>query len=63
MIVMSIFIAQYFNTGLTLLLTNADFRHGTFMVFLGDLFEGSFADFTTRWYLEVSPGIVNTMII
>ena len=63
MIVFSIFIAQYFNTGLILLLTNADFEKGTFLVFLGDLFKGSFADFTTRWYLQVSPAIVNTMLI
>lgn len=63
MIVISIFIAQYFNTGIILLLTNADFENGSFLVFLGDLFQGSFSDFTTRWYLQVSPAIVTTMMI
>ena len=68
MMVFFIFITQYFNTGLILLFTNAKFeqtimnglsRFNKFLPISG----GIYSDFTTRWYLEISPMIIFTMMV
>lgn len=68
MMVFYIFITQYFNTGLILLFTNAKFEF-TIMKGLSGLNKflpisgGIYSDFTTRWYLEISPMIIFTMMV
>jgi len=54
------FISQFFNTGILLLLTNANFEK-TFLSFIP--INGEHSDFTTRWYLDMGPLIIKTMQI
>lgn len=61
MMVSSIFVSQFFFSGLILLFTNADFEN-TFLGWLRLPFKGAFSDFTTRWYLEVSPSLISIMM-
>ena len=56
----SIFLMQYFNTALIILLYNANFKY----TFLNSLkLEQQYPDFTTGWYREVGSIIVRTMQI
>ena len=54
----SIFVSQFFNTAILLLLTNANTRH-TILAFLP--FRGIYPDLTQEWYSDVSASLVNTM--
>jgi len=54
-----VFNAQYVNTGILLLFTNANFETGI-LSFLP--FKGQFSDFSSVWYLTIGRSIVYTMI-
>lgn len=54
-----VFIALFFNTGILLLLTNAnlsDVSSG-----LGNIFSGTYYDYSPRWYATVGATLVSTM--
>jgi len=54
-----VFVAQYINTGIMLLFTNANFETGI-LSFLP--FKGQFSDLSSIWYLTVGRSIVQAMI-
>ena len=56
-----IFIAQFFNTAILLLIVNANFKN-TGLPF-HQIFKGQYNDFTEKWYSEVGGTIVKTMTI
>jgi len=56
-----VFIAQFFNTGLVLLLVEANFTE-TF-TFASGIFEGQFSDYSESWYQKVGYTLTQTMII
>lgn len=60
---MSIFAAQYFNTAIILLLTNANFENTVFKFAPAWVTKGIYSDFHTRWYFETGNLIVQTMLI
>ena len=53
---------QYMNTGILLMLSNADFQNTSLSSILGFI-SNKYDDFTHDWYMEVGPQIVLTMII
>ena len=57
-----IFVSQYVNTGLMLLLTNGKFEGGIAYFISNDVM-GDYPDFTDDWYLNVGPQLVNTMLV
>ena len=57
-----VFAAQFFNTGLLLLLINANLtEHQPY--FLTKFFKGNYYDYTVNWYYNVGEVIVQTMLI
>ena len=54
----SVFLTQFFNTGILLLFTNANFEH-SFLSFIP--INGEHSDFSTRWYLDMGPLLIRTM--
>lgn len=56
-----VFVAQFFNTAILILLVNANL--GELGIPGGSLFSGPFNDYTDRWYSIVGAQIVKTMII
>jgi hypothetical protein len=61
-ITQGVFIAQFFNTGLVLLLVNANLTEYGPKIFTSN-FNGPFPDYTAQWYSEVGYKIVQTMLI
>ena len=59
-ICMSIFYSQYFNTGLLLLISNANLEYSALSF---TQLQGRYADFDNRWYKDLGPQIVQTMFI
>lgn len=59
-IMMAIFVVQYTNTGLLLMLSNASFEH-TPLAWFG--LSNSFNDFTAEWYSVVGTTLQYTMIV
>lgn len=49
-----IFVSQYINTGLMLLITNGSFSRGVGR-FIPEELMGDYTDFTNDWYLNVGP--------
>lgn len=60
MIMKSIFFTSFVNTGIILLLTNADFR---FSVLKFIPINNQYADFDKNWYLDIAPSLIQTMLI
>lgn len=56
-----VFIALFFNTGILLLLVQANF--GEVSTFLGTIFSGVFYDYTPGWYGLVGETLVSTMML
>lgn len=56
-----VFICQFFNTGILLPLSNANFKKTN--ISLLSSFNGLYTDFTSEWYRDVGMDIVNTMFI
>lgn len=59
-IMTSVFITSFINTGILLLLTNANFEY-TFLSFLP--IKNQFADFTVSWFTNIGGSIAQTMLI
>ena len=59
-IMTTIFYSQYFNTGLVLMISNANFKH-TPLSFIP--INNQYPDLTTDWYHEVGSAIIKTMWI
>jgi hypothetical protein len=58
----SIFIAQFFNTAILLLLANADFKYS--ILYWVPLFDtGQYTDLTQEWYNDIGSSLVTTMLI
>lgn len=58
-IVTTIFVLQYINTGLMLIITNANLRNSYSLQYLN----GNFTDFTSDWYIEVGSQLIQTMLV
>jgi hypothetical protein len=56
-----VFLAQFFNTGLLILLVNANLEET--MPLLGGIFTGPFNDYIPVWYRSVGYTIVQTMLM
>lgn len=56
-----VFIAQFFNTAIVILLVNANFEEN--FTPLDNYFKGPFVDYMPKWYSTVGYVIVQTMII
>jgi hypothetical protein len=56
-----VFLAQFFNTALVLLLVQANFSE-TF-TFASSIFNGVFPDYIPRWYAVTGDAFVQTMLI
>lgn len=54
-----VFVALFFNTGILLLLTNANFSDVS--PFLGKIFSGTYYDYSPQWYAMVGSVLVSTM--
>jgi hypothetical protein len=60
----AIFIAQFFNTAILILMVNANFENSKLLPeFLKTLFVGPFLDYSDRWYATVGYAITQTMLI
>jgi len=62
-IMISVFIAQFFNTGLMLTLVNANFRDNSSDPDVSYWFSGSYTDFNEAWYATIGATLIKTMII
>ena len=62
-IMMFVFIAQFLNTGVIILLRNADFKEHQVSVLNSLFIIGQATDFNEYWYQKVGHSIVMTMII
>ena len=60
-IMVGIFISQYLNTAVLVLLVQANFTDSG--VPLGWLFNGQYSDFSAYWYSDIGGAIVQTMLI
>lgn len=58
-IVSTIFVSQFINTGLMLVITNAKIR----FQYLPSVFRGSYTDFTDQWYVQVGSQLTQTMLV
>jgi hypothetical protein len=57
----SIFIAQFFNTAILLLLVNANFKYS--ILYWVPLFDkGLYPDLTQDWYNDIGSSLVTTML-
>jgi hypothetical protein len=56
-----VFVAQFFNTAILLILSNANFSEVGLP--LASIFNGPFYDFTPRWYTAVGYRLTQTMLI
>ena len=59
-IMVNVFMAQFVNTGILLLLTTANFE-GTVLSFIP--INKNYSDFTAEWYVVTGKALVNTMTI
>jgi len=57
---MSIFIATFLNTGMVLLLGQANFSQ-TWLTFIP--FNGAYLDLTESWYINIGPSLVSAMLL
>lgn len=62
-IMISVFIAQFFNTAMMLTLVNANFRDNSDDPDVSYWFSGSFTDFNEDWYAVVGATLIKTMLI
>lgn len=56
-----VFVALFFNTGILLLLTNANLSDVS--GFLGGIFSGTYYDYSPQWYATVGATLVSTMLL
>ena len=60
-ITMSIFVSQFFNTGLLLMLVNANLTKQGFL--LGQIFQGNDSDFSSKWFITVGDTLVSSLVL
>ena len=60
-IINGVFIVLFFNTGILLLLVNANLNDVSSL--LGNLFDGRFYDYSPQWYVSVGDKLVQTMLL
>lgn len=60
-IINGVFIVLFFNTGILLLLVNANLTDISGL--LGRLFDGRFYDYSPQWYVSVGDTLVQTMLV
>lgn len=58
----AVFLSQFFNTGLLLLLSVSNLSEHN-VPFLSSFFQGPYTDLNSNWFKEISPLIVTTMVI
>lgn len=56
----AVFACQFFNTGILLILTNAN-REEVDLPIIGTLLNGLYPDFTAKWYNDIGVSLVKTM--
>ena len=59
-IMVNVFVAQFINTGILLLLTTANFQ-GTVLAFIP--IRNNYSDFTSEWYIVTGKSLVMAMIV
>ena len=59
---MGVFVTQFFNTGILILLSSANFQY-TNVPILNQYLRGQYTDFTSDWYKDVGAIIVKAMLI
>ena len=62
-IVNGVFISLFFNTGILLILVNANFSEVSLGLGLTSAFKGPFPDYTVDWYNVVGGTLVSTMLL
>jgi hypothetical protein len=60
-IINGVFIVLFFNTGVLLLLVNANLSDISGL--LGKIFDGRFFDYSPQWYVSVGDKLVQTMLL
>lgn len=60
-IMISIFVATFFNTGILLLLADADLTQNRFISWIP--LRGPYPDLTENWYLNIAPSLIFTMLL
>lgn len=60
-IMISIFVATFFNTAILLLLADADLGQTTFLSWIP--LRGPYPDLTENWYLNIAPSLIFTMLL
>lgn len=60
-IINGVFIVLFFNTGILLLLVNANLTDISSL--LGRVFDGRFYDYSPQWYVSVGDKLVQTMLL
>ncbi|KAF0683855.1 Aste57867_24130 [Aphanomyces stellatus] len=62
-LVIKLFFAQMLNTGVIVLLVNANWSNVPLPVGLDAILHGTFKDFVQQWYIAVGVGIATTMLV
>ena len=60
-IMVSIFVATFFNTAILLLLADADLTQNRFISWIP--LRGPYPDLTENWYLNIAPSLIFTMLL
>jgi len=60
-VINGVFIVLFFNTGILLLLVNANLMDISGL--LGRIFDGRFYDYSPQWYVSVGDKLVQTMLL
>ena len=56
-----VFLLQFFNTAILLILVNANLSDVS--SFLGNIFDGTFYDYSPQWYATVGNTLIETMLL
>lgn len=62
-IVNGVFLSLFFNTGILLILVNANFSEVSLGIGLTNGFKGPYPDYTVDWYNSVGGVLVSTMLL
>lgn len=62
-IMISIFVATFFNTAILLLLADADFSAANYPLLGWIPLKGPYPDLTENWYLNIAPSLIFTMVL
>lgn len=62
-IMLSIFVATFFNTAILLLLAEANFTYENYALLGWIPLKGPYPDLTENWYLNIAPSLIFTMLL